>query len=68
LKNKKADYAEHHKSAGTSLSLQNDVLCNRLWNSKTGSVSISAPANRTKGGGAVGTNEMSAPCRGYPDV
>ena len=39
----------HQKSAGAWLSLQNDVLCNRLWDSKTGSVSISAPANRTKG-------------------
>ena len=39
----------HQESAGALLSLQNDVLCNRLWDSKTGSVSISAPDNRTKG-------------------
>ena len=40
----------HQKSAGAWLSPQNDVLCNRLWNSKTGSVSMPAPANRTNGG------------------
>ena len=49
--NKIADYTEHQKSAGASLSLQNDVLCNRLWKSKSGSAS-SCPRqqNQMRGG------------------
>ena len=35
-KTKRADYTEHQKSAGASLSLQSDVLCNRLWKFKVG--------------------------------
>lgn len=33
---KRADYTEHQKSAGAWLSLQSDVLCNRLWKFKVG--------------------------------
>ena len=51
--NKKADYAEHHKSAGAWLSLQSDVLCNRLCNSKSGSASYSSCQQNQRRGGAV---------------
>ena len=33
---KRADYTEHQKSARAWLSLQSDVLCNRLWKFKVG--------------------------------
>ena len=33
---KRADYTKHQKSAGAWLSLQSDVLCNRLWKFKVG--------------------------------
>ena len=48
-KTKRADYTEHQESAGAWLSLQNAVLCNRLWKIKVGFCFLPAPANRTKG-------------------
>ena len=48
-KTKRADYTEHQESAGAWLSLQSDVLCNRLWKFKVGFCFLTAPANRTKG-------------------
>ena len=50
---KRADYTEHQKSAGAWLSLQNDVLCNRLWRSKSGSASYSSRQQNQRRGGAV---------------
>ena len=52
-KTKRADYTEHQKSAGAWLSLQNDVLCNRLWKSKSGSASYSSRQQNQRRGGAV---------------
>ena len=47
-KTKRADYTEHQESAGAWLSLQNDVLCNRLWRSKSGSVFFLLPPTEPK--------------------
>ena len=52
-KTKRADYTEHQESAGAWLSLQNDVLCNRLWRSKSGSASYSSRQQNQRRGGAV---------------
>ena len=45
-KTKRADYTKHQKSAGASLSLQSDVLCNRLWKIKVGFCFIPCRMNR----------------------
>ena len=45
---KRADYTEHQKSAGAWLSLQNDVLCNRLWRSKSSSAFFLLPPSEPK--------------------
>ena len=50
---KRANYTEHQKSAGAWLSLQNDVLCNRLWKSKSGSASYSSRQQNQRRSGAV---------------
>ena len=47
-KTKRADYTEHQKSAGASLSLQSDVLCNRLWKFKVGFCFIQLPSTEPK--------------------
>ena len=52
-KTKRADYTKHQKSAGAWLSLQSDVLCNRLWKSKSGSASYSSCQQNQWRGGAV---------------
>ena len=60
---KRADYTEHQKSAGAWLSLQNDVLCNRLLIQSRVLLST-APANRTKGVvEQFGTSGVPIPCR-----
>ena len=66
-KTKRADYTEHQKSAGAWLSLQSDVLCNRLWKFKVGFCFLPAPANRTKGVvEQFGASGMPIPCRMKP--
>ena len=66
-KTKRADYTEHQKSAGAWLSLQSDVLCNRLWKFKVGFCFLPAPANRTKGVvEQFGTPGVPIPCRIKP--
>ena len=61
--NKKADYAEHHKLAGAWLSLQSDVLCNRLL-IQSRVLLRTAPANRTNGVmEQFGTSGVPIPCR-----
>ena len=45
---KRADYTEHQKLAGAWLSLQNDVLCNRLWRIKVGFCFIQLPPTEPK--------------------
>ena len=52
-KTKRADYTEHQESAGVSLSLQSDVLCNRLWRSKSGSAFCNSRQQNQRRGGAV---------------
>ena len=47
-KTKRADYTEHQKSAGASLSLQSDVLCNRLWKFKVGFCFLQLPPTELK--------------------
>ena len=47
-KNKRADYTEHQESAGAWLSLQNDVLCNRLWKFKVGFCFLQLPPTEPK--------------------
>ena len=47
-KTKRADYTEHQKSAGAWLSLQNDVLCNRLWKFKVGFCFLQLPPTEPK--------------------
>jgi len=47
-KTKRADYTEHQESAWAWLSLQNDVLCNRLWRSKSGSAFFLLPPTEPK--------------------
>ena len=64
---KRADYTEYQKSAGAWLSLQNDVLCNRLWNSKTGSASYNSRRQNQWRGGAVQHFRCTDTVSGYPD-
>ena len=52
-KTKRADYTEHQKSAGAWLSLQSDVLCNRLCRSKSASALYSSRQQNQRRGGAV---------------
>ncbi len=47
-KTKRADYTKHQKSAGAWLSLQSDVLCNRLWKIKVGFCFLQLPPTETK--------------------
>ena len=47
-KTKRADYTEHQKSAGAWLSLQSDVLCNRLWKFKVGFCFLQLPPTEPK--------------------
>lgn len=47
-KTKRTDYTEHQKSAGAWLSLQSDVLCNRLWKFKVGFCFIQLPPTEPK--------------------
>ena len=47
-KTKRADYTEHQESAGASLSLQSDVLCNRLWKIKVGFCFLQLPSTEPK--------------------
>ena len=47
-KTKRADHTEHQKSAGAWLSLQSDVLCNRLWKFKVGFCFIQLPPTEPK--------------------
>ena len=47
-KTKRADYTEHQKSAGAWLSLQSDVLCNRLWKFKVGFCFVQLPPTEPK--------------------
>lgn len=47
-KTKRADYTKHQKSAGASLSLQSDVLCNRLWKIKVGFCLVQLPPTEPK--------------------
>ena len=47
-KTKRADYTEHQKSAGAWLSLQSDVLCNRLWKFKVGFCFLQLPPAEPK--------------------
>ena len=47
-KNKRADYTEHQESTGAWLSLQNDVLCNRLWKFKVGFCFLQLPPTEPK--------------------
>ena len=66
-KTKRADYTKHQKSAGAWLSLQSDVLCNRLWKIKVGVLLSTAPANRTKGVvEQFGTSGVPIPCQTNP--
>ena len=66
-KTKRADYTEHQESAGAWLSLQSDVLCNRLWKFKVGFCFLPAPTNRTKGVmEQFGTSGVQIPCRMKP--
>lgn len=47
-KTKRADYTKHQKLVGASLSLQSDVLCNRLWKIKVGFCLIQLPPTEPK--------------------
>ena len=51
--NKKSRLHRASEIAGAWLSLQNDVLCNRLWRSKSGSASYSSRQQNQRRGGAV---------------
>ena len=45
---KRADYTKHQKSAEAWLSLQSDVLCNRLWKFKVGFCFVQLPPTEPK--------------------